>query len=138
MKKLMIIVALGFIGYGANAQTNRTYRTDMSNERIYSEQNRAGDLNTNVNVNLNTGTHNQETQTESSLQMSNTQQFQGYSPNTVNDATGNGALQNNNRTWNNIDRSDLPYRSIPYDTSKNNGHCIGCGSGTLTDPHFNR
>lgn len=138
MKKLMIIAALGFIGYGANAQTNRTYRTDMSNERIYSEQNQASDMNTDVNVKLNSGTNNQETQTQSSVQMNNTQQFQGYSPNTLNDASGNAALRSNNRTSNNIERADLPYRSIPYDTTKNNGHCIGCGSGTLTDPHYGR
>jgi hypothetical protein len=138
MKKLMIIAALGFIGYGANAQTNRTYRTDMSNERIYNEPNRVSDMNTNVNVKLNSGTNNQETQPESSLKMSNTQQFQGYSSNTLNGTSGSAALRSNNRTANNIESVDLPYRSIPYDTTKNNGHCIGCGSGTLTDPHFDR
>jgi hypothetical protein len=136
MKKLMIMMVLGFIGYGANAQTNRTYRTDMSNERIYSNQ--AADVKPAANVKLNTGTNNQEVQAEGSLQMNNTQQYQGYSQNTVNGAMGSPALQNNNRTWNNIERADLPYRSLPYDTTKNNGHCIGCGSGTLTDPHYGR
>ena len=125
--KRMIGICLLIAGFsiGAEAQTNRTYKTDMSNERLLNDRG-AGNVNS-----------------QQSLQMNSVQPFYGnsnidqyidgnQSSNVTQYLNGN---QGNNMKHREISRDDLPYRSIPYDTTKNNGHCPGCGSGTLTDPH---
>ncbi len=125
--KRMIGICLLIAGFsiGAEAQTNRTYKTDMSNERLLNDRG-AGNVNS-----------------QQSLQMNSVQPFYGnsnidqyidgnQSSNVTQYLNGN---QGNNMKHREISRDDLPYRSIPYDTTKNNGHCLGCGSGTLTDPH---
>ncbi len=62
---------------------------------------------------------------QNGLQMNEMQQFSGNVIRT----------EGPNYTPATIETDVLPYRSVPYDTTKNNGHCLGCGSGTLTDPH---
>lgn len=113
--KRMIGICLLIAGFsiGAEAQTNRTYKTDLSNERLLNDRG-AGNVNS-----------------QQSLQMNSVQPFYGNS-NVDQYLNGN---QGNNLNHRQLSSDDLPYRSIPYDTSKNNGHCLGCGSGTLTDPH---
>ena len=139
MKKMILLMAVfGAVGFGADAQTNTTYKTDMSTERIKSEERRGGSVQTSGTVLLNKGSNNMELDTQP-LRIQDVQQWQGFSANpdnVVNSQSQNGANGNfGNRNFNEINRDDLPYRSVPYDTSKNNGHCIGCGSGTMTDPH---
>jgi len=129
--KRMIGICLLIAGFsiGAEAQTNRTYKTDMSNERLLNDRGGGGTI----------------SNTPQSLQMNSVQPFYGnsnvdqyingnQSGNSNADQYLNGN-QGNNMKHREISRDDLPYRSIPYDTTKNNGHCIGCGSGTMTDPH---
>ena len=129
MKPVLLMIAMLGLTTGATAQTNRTYYSNMQTEQMYENERRGGEVSNNkARLSLGTETINEENNTSSSLQMNTAQPYQGYRQNT-------DMLQQNNRVWNEISRDDLPYRSIPYDTSKNNGHCIGCGSGTMTDPH---
>ncbi len=180
MKRMILIMSLfGFAGL-AEAQTNRTYRTDMDNERIMQMERQGSRTDVdNTRVKLNTGSYNQETeeliQYQNTIQMNEIQQFQGNRqltntgsllnhPQVGDDGLdyGSNVLENDNAGLNNgemhlnevqqfsgnvhreegtnhtpatITTEMLPYRSVPYDTTKNNGHCLGCGSGSLTDPH---
>lgn len=132
MKQIAITIALlGSINLAASAQTNRTYYSNMQTPEIYENERRGGTPNNNpVKLNLGTETVAEE---NNALRMTDAQYYQGYA--TGEDDMINGKEKFGNKKWNDIERGDLPYRSVPYDTSKNNGHCIGCGSGTMTDPH---
>ena len=132
MKQVILMIALTGSAYlGVNAQTNRTYSTGMQTDQIYENERRGKPVSTGI-VKLNTGSDNQETKMyEDNLRMNSVQQFQGYRSN-----------------WNNSSVQRY-FGSLPvnvtenfigsgYDTSKNNGHCIGCGSGALTDHGWQR
>lgn len=121
MKHMILIAAFGIIGLSAHAQSNRTYNTDIRTNRINQDnQNRIPPANTNIN--LNRGSSSAEN--GAGLNMNTTQQYQG---NRQELRLGNPP--DSRREY------EIPYRTPVYDTSKNNGHCRGCGSGALTDPH---
>ena len=126
MKKMILLMTIcGAFSFAANAQSNRTYKTDMSTERIMQEERRGGRTLNEQPVRLNKGSNNQETMgtDNARFRMNNVEQFQGNRSNTLM-TDGNGTT---------LDLNSTVYPQ--YDTSKNNGHCLGCGSGTLTDPH---
>lgn len=125
MKQVILMIALaGSASFCANAQTNRTYLTNMQTQQMYENERRGGQPSTGI-TKLNTGSDNQELKAyEDNMRMNSVQQFQGYRTNTVQRYFGSLPI---NITEN--------YTGNQYDTSKNNGHCIGCGSGTMTDPH---
>jgi hypothetical protein len=139
MKKMILLMTVcSACSFAASAQSNRTYKTDMSTERIYQEERRGGRALNEQPVRLNTGSHNQETMgvDNARFRMNNVGTFQGYRSNP--NGMLNSSQQGDNRfdMGNNgliLDPNDSRYPQ--YDTSKNNGHCLGCGSGTLTDPH---
>ncbi|RYY26979.1 MAG: hypothetical protein EOO04_10030 [Chitinophagaceae bacterium] len=223
MKKMILIVALGGFSWTVNGQTNQTYRTDMQNARIYTEDRGGNAVNMDYgNVRLNTGTNNQEDpeNVPDVLSINSIDEFQGHRLSVSDEASEMPAYQQgrnaevqrnielNTRLMNlpsrgeelpettavrvntvqqfqgnrmgsttsgrtaiqqnraNAARSNIKINSIQqfqgnslnsntqrlnsgmfeslepranqvpfYDTSKNNGHCLGCGSGTLTDPH---
>jgi hypothetical protein len=126
MKKMILMIAIiGAAGLQAQAQTNRNYKTDMSTERIYAEERRGGVPDQTV-ILLNKGSNNQEVR---HLEMNQTQEFQG---NRIDLVTGETLLMNQTLQFQGnvtpvLDPNDLRYKH--YDTSKNNGHCLGCGSG---------
>lgn len=250
-KMILMIMAIGGLNLGAQAQQNRTYRTDMQNGRIYEEERRGGGRDMErTTVRLNTGSNNQENPdliNNDVLSINSVNEFQGYSTaadrnvqvnhqqgrsgdvqenirrntvmynlgpqrgaqmlnrqhvvsvnaNAMEQFNGNrsaaaksksggsktslatkgktktGTTLNSNRSLLNSNLNNNSFRiettgeftgnrifnttpgtgvqtvfevgtadpgtvnnMIPqYDTSKNNGHCLGCGSGTLTDSH---
>jgi hypothetical protein len=139
MKKMILLTMIcGACSFAASAQSNRTYKTDMSTERIYQEERRGGRALNDQPVRLNKGSNNQETMGNNNarFKMNNVEQFQG------NRSNSNGMLNSSQRGDNRFDMGNNRIMLDPndanyphYDTSKNNGHCLGCGSGTLTDPH---
>jgi hypothetical protein len=128
MKKLILMTLLGAVGFGSKAQTNRDQYTNMQTARIYEDERRGGQISNGV-VKLNVGSDNQEINATENLSMNTVQSFEGYS------SSPNNYVQ---RYFGDA-RSALLPRDLgdlkQYDTSKNNGHCLGCGSGTLTDEH---
>lgn len=132
MKQMILMLAVfGSFSINAAAQTNRTYYSNMQTQQMYENEQRGGTP-AQRDVELNTGTQTLQQEEKDNLKMNRVQPYQGYRQ--MNNQTEQ-QLRDNNRKWDEISRDDLPYRSIPYDTSKNNGNCIGCGSGTMTDPH---
>jgi hypothetical protein len=139
MKKMILLMTIcGAFSFAANAQSNRTYKTDMSTERILQEERRGGRSLNEQPVRLNKGSNNQETMgtDNARFRMNNVEQFEGNRSNT------NGLMNSSQKGDNRFEVGenrillDPNHPNYPhYDTSKNNGHCLGCGSGTLTDPH---
>jgi len=130
MKQVILMMALlGSVTIGAKAQTNRTYYTGMQTQQMYEDERRGGTPSNNqVRLSLGTETSAQEqltnTNRSSSMQMNTMQQHQGYRMNTTQQYYGGNTLQG---------PTDMLHNVQGYDTSKNNGHCIGCGSGAITD-----
>lgn len=130
MKQVILMIALlGSASIAAKAQTNSTYYTNMQTQQIYENERRGGTPNENqVKLSLGTETsaHGELSNTgnSSSMQMNTMQQHQGYRMNSMQQYYGGSALPGPTEMLNSIKG---------YDTSKNNGHCIGCGSGAITD-----
>ena len=98
---IMTIALLGAISFGTEAQTNRTYNTNMQDQNIRAAENRGGGI-TDVDVKL----KREDVKVDKSeTQMKSVQKFEGYK-------NYEGRSQGN--LW--------------WDTSKSNGHCLGCGS----------
>jgi hypothetical protein len=120
MKKMILLIAVcGAIGFEANAQTNRTYKTDMSTERIKEEERRGGSIQTSGTVLLNSGRNNMELQTQQPLRVMDVQQWQGFRA----DGQDTGIPT----------PEEFIRQSTSWDTSLTNGHCLGCGSGATTN-----
>jgi len=121
MKKILLVAALvATTGMTAEAQTNRTYYSDMQTKQMYQNERQSGSVNTNTTqLSLGSETSAQQQQ-QGYLQMNSVQQHQGYRVNDAQQYYGNSPAVN-----------DRHIRT--YDTSKNNGTCIGCGSGAITD-----
>ena len=79
MKKMILLMTVfGTIGFGAMAQTNRTYKTDMSTERIKAEEHTGGGIQSQGTVLLNNGTNNMELQGQQPLRVMDVHQWQGF------------------------------------------------------------
>lgn len=131
MKTIAFIATL-VIGWNisSNAQTNRTYYSDMQTQQMYENERNSSSVNT-KDVQVAPGLRE-----KNYLNVNSVDVYEGYKTNSDDISQQRiKELKQNNREWNEITRDDIPYTSIPYDTSKNNGHCIGCGSGTMTDYH---
>jgi len=130
MKQVILIIAMmGSAAVAAKAQTNRTYYSDMQTQQIYENERRGGTPNNNhVKLSLGTETSAQEQYgnggASATMQMNSMQEHQGYRMNTTQQYYGGSSFQG---------PVDMPGERNGYDTSKNNGHCIGCGSGAITD-----
>ncbi|HRO42680.1 MAG TPA: hypothetical protein PL009_07580 [Flavipsychrobacter sp.] len=127
MKQVILMTAvLGSVCFGVNAQSNRTYYTDMQTQQMYENERRGGTpTNNTVRLSLGSETSAQEMNAQNnSLQMNTMQQHQGYRMNTMQRYYGESSL---------MGPSEMLDMTRGYDTSKNNGTCIGCGSGAITD-----
>lgn len=117
---------MGTVGFAANAQTNRTYYSGMQTQQILEEERRGGTPSNNtVRLSLGTETIAEENEADNTanLQMNTVQQHQGYRMNTVQRYYGGSTMT-----------GPVEIRqNSGYDTSRNNGKCIGCGSGAITD-----
>ncbi len=118
MKKILLAAALfTFTAASTEAQTNRTYKTNMQDERIKKEEKAGGGINQSQETHLNKG---------SALKQD--QSMKAQEPISDKRAAMNETLQENPGM---VDTLKYPQ----YDTSKNNGHFPGGGSGATTDPH---
>jgi hypothetical protein len=120
MKKMILLMTVfGTISFGAMAQTNRTYKTDMSTERIKAEERTGGSIKSEGTVLLNKGSNNMEMQGNQPLRVMDVQQWQGYR------ADGTDFTLPT--------PEEFMRQSTEWDTSLTNGHCLGCGSGSTTN-----
>lgn len=130
MKQVILMIALfGTVSTEATAQSNRTYYSGMQDEQILENERRGGTPSSNmVKLSLGTETIAQEERqhqdNNAGIRMNTIQQHQGFRMNTVQQFYGGTGI---------IGPSETLYRGSGYDTSKNNGVCIGCGSGAITD-----
>lgn len=141
MKKIILIAAVcGLAGLGTNAQTNKNSRTKTTKYKTTQNNSRAMSNSERANIPMSAANGKPEEIREmygtdftsdggGSLRMSGGGTYQGYGPLTEQQS------MKRDYTHREITTDMLPYTTVEYDTSKNNGHCIGCGSGTLTDPH---
>ena len=120
MKKMILLMTVfGTIGFEAMAQTNRTYKTDMSTERIKAEERTGGGIQRPGTVRLNHGTNNMELQGQQPLRVMDVHQWQGF--------------RADGREYRLPTPEEFMEQTKGWDTSLTNGHCLGCGSGATTD-----
>ena len=115
MKLILMLAATIFIATAAQAQTNRTYNTNMQDQTIRQNERSGTTPDTSQKVILNKGSNNQEPMQQSTTRQPMTQREKMDS-----------ALQKNPSLFDTL-------RYPQYDTSKNNGHVPGGGSAATTD-----
>jgi|GEM_PF-2644194 len=127
MKQMILMIALmGTTGFAVSAQTNRSYYSGMQTQQILEDERRGGTPSNNtVRLSLGTETIAEENVADNTanMQMNTVQQHQGYRMNAVQGYYGGSAMPGPDEQQNNSG----------YDTSRNNGKCLGCGSGAITD-----
>ncbi len=126
MKQIMLIISLLGTGFAAEAQTNRTYYTGMQTKEMMEQERTGGNVHNNtVRLSLGTEIRNDGEFMDADtapIRMNSIQRHEGHS--TLQQYYGNTAPAH---------PEQIRSEAKPYDTSKNNGTCLGCGSGAITD-----